>query len=170
MQRALWLALMLWSTSLLGCPEESAEPDGARRTDAALADVVLEVDATILRDAYFPPADTGPGCGEVPATGECTPAGVLRWCEDGAVEEADCAALELTCAAQPDLGGYWCLAGPGQSCQDWPCFTELTCTSHRICVGVIDGGAEDRPSAEDHPSAEDAAADAGPEDHPAANG
>jgi len=160
--------LLVVATSLLcllACPQDPGDPDAGQTADSGPLDAGFEPDAVVLYDAFIPPRDAGPGCGEVPTSGHCDPDGVLQWCDDNEVQEADCTALGYDCGELPYPAGFWCLAGAGQSCQSWPCHQEMTCNSHRVCEGVFDAGAEDATSAVDA-QLEDSGADAGAEDVP----
>lgn len=159
-KRSVGPLLLLGLLALAACPEEQGDRDGGEGQDAAQVDTSSFPDANVLRDTNFPPHDAGPGCGEVPTEGRCTTEDVLQWCEDGQVQEADCAALGLICDEKPSLGGFWCLAGPGQSCLHWPCQGDLVCGDFNVCAGVVDAGLHDAGSAEDG-GAEDSAADQG---------
>ncbi|MBK7585606.1 MAG: M23 family metallopeptidase [Myxococcales bacterium] len=56
----------------------------------------------------------GAGCGSLSYAGKCK-GSVLSWCEDGAVQTADCAAKGKTCGYQDSSVGYNCLT-PASGC------------------------------------------------------
>jgi len=150
----LLVPLLLGVASAPACTNPAPGSDASGSLDAGASDGATGWDHNVGGDVHFPPHDAGPGCSDVPTTGSCSDAGVLSWCEDNAVRSADCTALDLSCGEKPSLGGYWCLAGPNQSCRYWPCSDPLFCANSWICTGWPDAGAEDR-----------SALDAGSEDH-----
>ncbi|MBN2361845.1 MAG: hypothetical protein JXR83_20510 [Deltaproteobacteria bacterium] len=148
---------LLGALALLACTDPQPAADAGAASDAGVGDRATGQDRSVGYDVHFPRRDAGSGCGDVTSAGNCDDAGVLTWCEDDAVQSVDCTAIGYQCGA--GAGGYWCLAGPGQSCRTWPCREPLYCGTAWICTGWPDGGARDRPG-EDRPGAERTAEDA----------
>lgn len=141
------LPALILGLSCGACPLGWAGGDAAAQGDVLATDGALDYDVVMHLDARYPHGDVGPGCGEVPATGTCTDAGFLEVCASDGVEQIDCGALGLSCGPHLVLGGVWCLAGPGQGCDVWPCQEPLRCGDDGRCEALAeDAGAraEDR--------------------------
>jgi len=67
------------------------------------------LDAAPVEPEAPPPEDA---CGGVTYEGTCE-AGVLSWCDQGALSQADCTAYGMGCGWQDDSIGYNCVDGCG---------------------------------------------------------
>lgn len=164
---------------LTACPKPSGQDAGNSSSgglDAAVArDAAPALDAALGMDR--PDLWDGAGrCGPVPEDGVCNGT-VLSYCDRTTVRTTDCAERGRTCAAQTDLGGFWCVGGLGTVCDvndTDVCETAVACLVG-VCGGPVpdagmdgggatDGGATD--GAVDDGGASDAAvpSDAGQED------
>ena len=114
--------------------------------DAAVArDAAPALDAALGMDR--PDLWDGAGrCGPVPEDGVCNGT-VLSYCDRTTVRTTDCAERGRTCAAQTDLGGFWCVGGLGTVCDvndTDVCETAVACLVG-VCGGpVLDAGMDGR--------------------------
>ncbi len=130
---------------LTACPKPSGTDAGNSSSgglDAAVArDAAPALDAAVGMDR--PDLWDGAGrCGPVTEDGECNGT-VLSYCEGTTVRTTDCAERGRTCAAQTDLGGFWCVGGLGAVCDvndTDVCETAVACLQG-VCGGaVLDAG------------------------------
>jgi hypothetical protein len=142
--RVLFHCVVLTSWLCSACPAPTQDTKTSAASDANWVDGEAQVDAALSRDVQFPPRDSGSGCGDVGLGGYCDSTGTLFWCENNLIKSVRCQDLDLDCALNRDLGGYWCLAGVGESCRDWPCHEELRCGHSQRCEGAHEdaGGSE----------------------------
>ncbi len=121
-------------------PEEDAGPvcefECLRLSDCAGADLTTPscVEGCCVEGTPVDPPEPVEDCGDVTFQGECD-GSLVRWCQDGALEEIDCAGFfegaEGTCEFFTEDFGYFCAAPEG-----FVCFGQQTA----LCGGEGESG------------------------------
>lgn len=115
--RRLGLALasaILWLPLVACLPGGGEEDAGTSRADAGSSNDAARPDSSSGSDS-----STTVPCGTVTFIGECQ-GNTLRWCNQGALQEIDCAGQSLICGlvdcTATDCYGYDCVSDLGGSC------------------------------------------------------
>ncbi len=83
-----------------------------RPSQNSVAVLTAKIGAAHTPGVPLPPLPPADACGGVDYFGTCSAAGVLSWCQDGALLTRDCAASGNVCSWQSDTVGYNCLPAP----------------------------------------------------------